>query len=189
MELKPEVLNKEWLLNCYLNRSDQSLFLDIETEGISKEKNDITVIGIFYRGAYRAFIKGLNLTKAYAFLAQVPIWITFNGEMFDLPFVKRKFPDLCMPEVHIDLYQLSGLFGLKGGLKKIEKDLGIFRQTEGMNGFDAVKLWRRWEELKDRDALRQLILYNKEDVVNLKKIMERLLEINFRKKKRSHLGG
>jgi len=41
-----------------------------------------------------------------------------------------------------------------------------------MNGYDAVKLWRRWEDLGDRSALRTLILYNREDVVNLRRIME-----------------
>ena len=62
--------------------------------------------------------------------------------------------------------------GLRGGLKKIEKMLGIVRETEGLNGYDAVKLWKKWVEKKDKSALKKLIIYNKEDVVNLKKIMD-----------------
>ena len=62
--------------------------------------------------------------------------------------------------------------GLRGGLKKIEKKLGIIRETEGLNGYDAVKLWKKWVEEKDKSALKKLIIYNKEDVVNLKKIMD-----------------
>ena len=50
--------------------------------------------------------------------------------------------------------------------------MGIVRKTEGLNGYDAVKLWRKWTEEKDKKALRKLILYNKEDVINLKKIMD-----------------
>jgi uncharacterized protein YprB with RNaseH-like and TPR domain len=63
--------------------------------------------------------------------------------------------------------------GYSGGLKNIEKLLGISRSedTEGMTGFDAVKLWRQYER-GDREALDKLIKYNKEDIVNLKTIIE-----------------
>ncbi|MDM7202769.1 MAG: ribonuclease H-like domain-containing protein, partial [Thermodesulfobacteriaceae bacterium] len=68
------------------------------------------------------------------------------------------------------------LLGIKGGLKKVEKILGLERKTEGMNGYDAVKLWKRWQEEKDRAALRKLILYNREDVVNLKILLDYIIQ-------------
>lgn len=148
------------------------LFVDIETEGLSKEKNDITLIGIYKEGRYYPFIKNLNLDKALKFLAYTPIWITFGGENFDVPFIKKTFPQLKTPLIHIDLFFLTKEVGLRGGLKKIEKMLGIVRETEGLNGYDAVKLWRKWIEEKDKSALKKLIIYNKEDVVNLKRIMD-----------------
>jgi len=166
------LLNEASLCRYYFTYQDRVLFLDIETEGLSKEKNDITVIGVYHCGAYRPFIKGFNLERAFELLSRVPIWVTFNGDNFDIPFVKVKFPELSTPYLHIDLYKLSLAVGLRGGLKKIEKILGIPRKTAGMNGYDAVKLWRRWEELGDRSALSTLILYNREDVVNLKRIMD-----------------
>ncbi len=156
----------------YLYFPSELLFVDIETEGLSKERNDITVIGIYKKGIYHSFIKDLNLNEAFTLLAETPIWITFGGENFDIPFIKKTFPDLKTPIVHIDLLSLSKKVGLKGGLKKIEKALGIERETDGLNGYDAVKLWRRWVEERDKRALDTLILYNKEDVVNLKKIMD-----------------
>ncbi|HEA83861.1 MAG TPA: exonuclease [Thermodesulfobacterium geofontis] len=161
---------EKWLL--YLYFPSHLLFVDIETEGLSKEKNDITLIGIYKEGRYYPFIKGFNLNKALKYLAFTPIWITFGGENFDIPFIKRTFPHLETPLVHIDLFFLTKELGLKGGLKKIEKFLGIVRKTEGLNGYDAVKLWRKWTEEKDKKALRKLLLYNKEDVINLKKIMD-----------------
>ncbi len=156
----------------YLHFPSELLFVDIETEGLSKKRNDITIIGICKKGVYYSFIKDLNLGEAFKLLAETPIWITFGGENFDIPFIKKTFPDLKTPIVHIDLLLLSKKVGLKGGLKKIEKALGIERETDGLNGYDAVKLWRRWVEEKDKNALDTLILYNKEDVVNLKKIMD-----------------
>lgn len=161
---------EKWQL--YLHFPSELLFIDIETEGLSKKRNDITIIGIYKENRYYSFIKDLNLEKAFALLAETPIWITFGGENFDIPFIKKTFPDLKTPLVHIDLFLLTQEIGLKGGLKKIEKVLGIERETDGLNGYDAVKLWRRWVEEGDFESLEKLILYNKEDVVNLKKIMD-----------------
>jgi uncharacterized protein YprB with RNaseH-like and TPR domain len=186
-EVGVQNLSKEKLCYYYFSYPDKVLFLDIETEGLSKERNDITVIGIYHQGAYRPFIKGLNLHRAFEFLSGIPIWVTFNGENFDIPFIKAKFPELSTPHLHIDLFQLTGAIGLKGGLKKIEKALGIIRKTEGLNGYDAVKLWRRWEEFGDKSALRTLILYNREDVVNLKRIMEHVGRLILEEAKNSFL--
>ncbi len=40
-----------------------------------------------------------------------------------------------------------------------------------LTGFDAVRLWKQYER-GDQDALDKLIKYNKEDIVNLKTIIE-----------------
>jgi len=170
------VPDKRELLKLYLKAPDQALFLDIETEGLSKERNDITLIGIYKGRHYLPFIKDMNLEKVLAHLSTTPIWITFGGENFDIPFIKRAFEGRVYPRVHIDLYHFTRLVGLKGGLKKIEKALGLTRETEGMNGYDAVKLWKRWKEERDKASLRKLILYNREDVVNLKMILEYVIE-------------
>jgi len=106
----------------YLYYPQEVLFVDIETEGLSKEKNDITVIGIFKNDEYRAFVKGFNLEDAFDVLNTTPVWVTFGGENFDLPFLKKKFPELEAPVIHLDLFHLTRRIGLKGGLKKIEKD-------------------------------------------------------------------
>jgi uncharacterized protein YprB with RNaseH-like and TPR domain len=56
---------------------------------------------------------------------------------------------------------------LKGGLKRMEERFGIVRATRGMNGWDALQLWARHETAGDQDALRLLLEYNREDVMNL----------------------
>ena len=171
-EFKKLNLSEKEKWQVYFYFPSHILFVDIETEGLSKEKNDITLIGIYKEGRYYPFIKNLNLDKALKFLAYTPIWITFGGENFDVPFIKKTFPQLKTPLIHIDLFFLAKEVGLRGGLNKIEKMLGIVRETEGLNGYDAVKLWKKWVEEKDKNALKKLIIYNKEDVVNLKKIMD-----------------
>jgi uncharacterized protein len=75
--------------------------------------------------------------------------------------------------VHIDLRYVLMRLGHRGGLKTIEQRLGIQRpiDLQGMNGYDAVLLWNRYRE-GDSQALDTLIRYNREDVVNLKTLME-----------------
>ena len=67
---------------------------------------------------------------------------------------------------------------LYGGLKKVEVKLGIPRQIEGIGGWEAVLLWRRYQQYGDTQALDTLLKYNAEDVMNLKILKEKLDSIN-----------
>ena len=64
---------------------------------------------------------------------------------------------------------------LYGGFKAVERQLGIARALTEVNGYQAVLLWWRYVESFDLDALNALLAYNKEDVVNLRILKERLL--------------
>ncbi len=153
------------------------LFLDLETEGLSKERNAITVVGTYAQDRYRAFVQGVNLHRAAEFLQAFPVWVTFGGTHFDLPFLKKHFPELELPVWHIDLRFLFRRLGYRGGLKKLELEFGLFRKSRGLDGYEAVKLWQRWQRSKDRQALRTLLLYNREDVENLKPLLEIACEL------------
>lgn len=171
---------------AYDDFKDKCCFLDIETTGLDKRNDDITVIGLFDGHKSRTFVNGKNLEdfgeeiKKYSFL------VTFNGALFDLPFIREKFPDVTFNQMHSDLRFVLRHLGFVGGLKKIEKDFGIERQDDlaGMTGLDAVKLWRYYKRFNDNKALDKLIRYNIEDIENLKILME-FAYTNLRKK---HLG-
>ena len=64
--------------------------------------------------------------------------------------------------------------GLSGGLKNIEKCLGIARDGEGkdVDGKEAVRLWKRYKRKNEKNALQKLIEYNKKDIRNLEPLME-----------------
>lgn len=148
------------------------LFLDIETEGLSKERNGLTVLGTMVGRCYRAFVAGHNLEEGPAYLARFPVWVTFGGARFDLPFLRAHFPRLPQPALHIDLWRVFRDLGYRGGLKKLEERFGLSRRTRGFTGYDAVKLWQRWRRQRDRRALRLLLFYNREDVANLRPLLE-----------------
>lgn len=151
-------------------------YLDIETTGLSRYTDIITMVGIYDGKTAKSYIHGQDLEEAYEKLKEFDIVVTFNGKTFDIPFIehhaKQKY-DL----IHFDLRFMLKEFGLSGGLKKIEQNLGIIRDDEviGVDGFEAVRLWRKYKN-GDENALRKLLIYNKEDIVNLKYLLDYYLE-------------
>jgi uncharacterized protein YprB with RNaseH-like and TPR domain len=149
------------------------VYVDIETSGNNSHLDEITVIGAYDGSSVHTFVNGINLEAFEVFIAPYEIMVTFNGSCFDVPYIRRWFRNIALPPAHIDLRFLLNRLGYGGGLKKIEKRLGIFREpaVEGMDGYDAVQLWEA-HQWGDPDALGRLIDYNTEDIVNLKPLME-----------------
>jgi len=151
----------------------KTAFIDIETTGLSKHRNKITTIGLFDGQDSKVYIRGKNLDKFTEDIKDYSMIVTFNGRCFDIPFIKAKYPEVEFDQLHVDLRFLMYELGYKGGLKKIEKDLGIARddEIEGVDGYEAVRLWKRYEK-GDEEALRTLVAYNLADVENLKILMD-----------------
>jgi uncharacterized protein YprB with RNaseH-like and TPR domain len=151
-----------------------AVYLDIETSGLYGGVDEITVIGIYDGTQVKTFIQGINLDAFETEIASYDLMITFNGAQFDLPFIRRQFPNIWLPPAHIDLRFFLKKLGYRGGLKAIERECNLARDPNinGMDGFDAVLLWRAYQA-GDRSALERLIQYNTADIVNLKPLMER----------------
>jgi uncharacterized protein YprB with RNaseH-like and TPR domain len=152
---------------------DRAAYLDIETSGDHYGRDLITVIGLYDGSHVHTFVNGKNLQEFEIIVSSYELLITFSGSNFDLPWIKRCFPNITLPAGHIDLRFLFNRLGYKGGLKRIEKYFGISRDRtiEGMSGFEAIQLWDAYT-WGDQDALDLLIRYNTADTVNLKPLME-----------------
>ena len=155
-------------------------YLDIETTGLSPTGAEITVIGIHVcNGDAATFVHlvGMDITadSILEALNGVQILHTYNGRRFDLPFIHRKL-GINLEEMfsHRDLMYDCWRNNLRGGFKSVEQQLGIERESKGITGFDAVRLWWRYVDAFDLDALNTLLKYNKEDVLNLKILKEKL---------------
>jgi uncharacterized protein YprB with RNaseH-like and TPR domain len=155
-------------------------YLDIETTGLTFSSSDITVIGInIWDNGTSRFVQlvGKDITERSILeaLQGVSIIYTYNGSRFDLPFIRGHLGvNLTKAFTHIDLMYHCWRKNLYGGLKSVERQLGIERRLVGIDGYEAVKLWWRYVNSFDLDALDTLLQYNKEDVVNLKSLKERL---------------
>ena len=110
--------------------------------------------------------------------------VTFFGAGFDIPKLKKAFPEVPFDQIHLDLCYALKRVGYRGGLKKIERQLGIARsgETDGLTGRDAIRLWNEYQSGRD-SSLKLLVDYNREDVVNL----ERLAQIAYDKLQRTLL--
>jgi uncharacterized protein YprB with RNaseH-like and TPR domain len=141
-------------------------YLDIETCA----DNQITVIGIYRedRGFVQLVGGGITDVSVWEALEGADVLCTFNGDRFDLPILERQVRlDLRSRLQSMDLLRECRARGIKGGLKRLEERFGIARTTRGMKGWDAVRLWARYEQEGDQEALRHLLEYNREDVMNL----------------------
>ncbi|MFN7162642.1 MAG: ribonuclease H-like domain-containing protein, partial [Fimbriimonadales bacterium] len=85
------------------------------------------------------------------------------------PVLYKNFPRLALDQLHLDLCPTLRRVGLRGGLKRIEQQLGLIRDPdlEGLSGREAVLLWQAYR-LGHDSALETLLRYNREDIVNLK---------------------
>jgi uncharacterized protein len=159
---------------AYDDFKDRCCFLDIETTGLDKRNDDITVIGLYDGNKSKVFVNGKNLDDFKEEIGKYSFIVTFNGLLFDMPFIRAKFPDMKSNQLHADLRFVLRQLGYSGGLKNIEKEFGIEREGDlkNMNGLDAVHLWHQYKRYNDKKALDKLIRYNIEDIENLKILME-----------------
>jgi len=155
-------------------------YLDIETTGLSRHYDYITVIGIYLVNEKESKLVQLvgeeiredNLRET---LQDVCSIYTYNGSRFDLPFIRTHLEvDLTEVHQHRDLMYDCWHRNLRGGFKAVERLLGIPRQLTEIDGLEAVRLWWRYKNYDDEDALRVLLKYNEEDVVNLKALREKI---------------
>ena len=159
---------------------DEVVFLDIETTGLSRH-SAVTVVGLARAGEFRALVRGRDLTRRELAreLDGAKMIVTYNGASFDLPMLRGHHPVPHLELPHLDLRYISRRVGLSGGLKHIERTLGLERDREFamMSGEDAVHLWHLWERRANEKALDLLLRYNRADVLNLQDVADRVCEM------------
>lgn len=163
---------EHWRL--YPEFQDDAVYFDIETDG--REAQAPTVVSLFDSKGLHVFIQGRNMDALPEAMAARRLWVTFNGSCFDVPVLRdyfgpARFP---VPDAHIDLRFVTRRLGMGGGLKEIEGKIGAERppHMKGVNGYDAVLLWRAYQRRGDVEALRFLVEYNLYDAFQLRTLMD-----------------
>lgn len=155
-------------------------YLDIETTSLSSSDGELTVVGTYLDGGNtERFIqlvgKEISTARLLEALEKVQVLYTYNGGRFDLPYIQAKLGiDLTKHCLHHDLMYDCWRRNLYGGLKEVERQLGIERKSAGIDGYMAVRLWLNYKFYDDEKALLMLLGYNREDVLNLKLLRQKL---------------
>ena len=166
-------LPKRELYRVAASFPERCTFLDIESTGLSTHYDRITLVGWSVGSTYTALIDPDRVSQLLHDLREYPIVVTFNGSLFDLPFLAKRFRMDWSDVFHVDLRYLAKRVGLTGGQKKIEDEIGITREgsLQELDGAGAVSLWFDYKE-GDLEALRKLVRYNHADIEGMKYLFE-----------------
>lgn len=157
----------------YRNFERDACFFDIETTGLDKNRNKVTTVSFYRDGESTTLVQGQDLTRERLEeeFFNSSMLVSFNGKRFDQPFLEHNY-NMNIKLPHIDLMYPFKRLGYSGGLKKIEKDLGVDRELEDVDGREAVRLWKMYEKKNDEAALDKLVRYNQYDAENLQDLLE-----------------
>jgi uncharacterized protein len=144
-------------------------FVDCEVDSHGK----LIVVTVSDRFTSATFVRGMSLSSQAitAMVNSYRLIVTYNGSAFDMVKLKNFGVQFVIP--HLDLKPLCSRLGLKGGLKDIEKQLGIFRPKH-LRG-SAVDAWKAFWASGDREWLQLLVDYNEADAVNLHQLAEKCM--------------
>ncbi|HCO18644.1 MAG TPA: hypothetical protein DIT39_03405 [Tissierellales bacterium] len=177
------------------------LILDIETTGLSSKYNWIYLIGLAY---YDTESKEWFIEQLFAensseekdiLLALLPyvnarsLVVTYNGDAFDIPFIKARMDKnrISMPSIEsLDLFKLlknnSIFFNLPNlKLRTVEESLGIFRKDQ-YTGKECIDFYKEFTETGS-SYLREIILrHNHDDLCSMPGLLSLIRIIHDSKK-------
>ncbi|WP_435125940.1 ribonuclease H-like domain-containing protein [Halobaculum sp. D14] len=165
---------ERWRL--YEDFRESACFFDIETTGLSQERDDVTTVSFHRAGETSTLVQGRDLTAdaLREEFAAADLLVSFNGKRFDAPFLETSF-DVDVTTPHLDLMYPCRTLDLTGGLKPIEKAVGVDRDGPDITGRDAVRLWHQYQD-GDEDALETLVSYNRDDAANLRALADEVVD-------------
>lgn len=195
MIVNKNIINEYNLNHNFINNIfEDSVYVDIETTGLSSTKNSIISITILLKEEqsntlYQLFASSeedekdtieffINLIKDKKFI------ITYNGKSFDITFLNTKINKYCIDFdlnslISIDLYkdmksikEKISIANIK--LKTVEKYFGIIRNDE-LSGKDIIKLYESYKIHNKKEHMDLILAHNYEDVLYLPIIFDNIL--------------
>lgn len=182
----------EYPLDSIVNK-ESTLFFDIETTGFSRQYCKIYLIGVLYfigdQPMYTQwFAENFNdeanvLMAFHKFIKNYDTIIHFNGNSFDIPFVKERgakykldfnFDSFNSIDIYKPLTKLKHILKMENQKQKtFEEMLGI-KRTDPFTGGELVEVYNEYVRRKDEKLIFPLLLHNKEDVWNMGHLLKLL---------------
>ncbi len=157
--------------------SKRFAFIDVELDRFSRYAEP-TLLGICRGGLYIPLVRGFNLDSKSVeqALNGADVLVTYNGRRHDIHFLRQLLGREGRRLRMIDLRFVARKAGFSGGLKQLERTIGVERSryVELAAHGQTARLWKMWKSNGSRSALELLMAYNKEDTCNLHPIALKL---------------
>lgn len=172
-------------------------YFDIETTGLSRQKNMIYLIGAVYQEdkIYKSIqwfnddgASEENIIRQFVdFIKNYQVIINYNGTSFDIPFVyeraKRYNINFDIEAVHsFDLYKLASKCKKFLSLNDLkQKTLELFLRIDRTDKYDGgtlINVYYNYLKKRDDESCYLLLLHNFDDICNLVKITDFLSYID-----------
>ncbi len=166
------------------------LFFDIETTGLRKESTQVYLIGCaFYennRWNIRQYLtrsaldEQAVLEEFFRFAGGFTTLIHFNGDGFDIPYLRYKAEHYLIDSglerlKSFDIFkrakQLKKLLGLHSMKQRAIEDFFKIDRLDKLDGGLLIPYYFEYERSLDTDAERLMLLHNYEDITGMLKIM------------------
>ena len=184
-------INKVFPEKTIPEKTDSFLFFDIETTGFSKDNTILYLIGCgyFIENGFQ-FIQWFNddgtseeeILLAFHDILKQKDWqlVTFNGNSFDIPYLKRHYELNELPcDIEsfpsLDFYQFlkpfQSLFQMTHGKQKDwEHFLELYRE-DIYDGGQLIAVYKEYLMNKEEALLHNLLLHNEEDFLGMKYLL------------------
>lgn len=182
------IVSKNHLHNKDLALDPNSYIIDIETTGFSPKFAAIYMIGLVYEHKGQLISEQWLSEKEsdeyemlYKFnqrLSECPTLYHYNGDQFDMPFIKKRMANYritCADYESYDLLKVVRPFkkrlkldNLK--LKSIEAYFGYDRE-DPFSGGDLIEVYKAYQDKQDKELEQTLLLHNYEDLLGLMAVM------------------
>ena len=175
-------------LNMNLSRLPSDiLFFDIETTGFSPARSRLYLIGTAHMEDHAFAVTQYfaaspeeepELLEVFSsLLKQNPNLCSFNGNGFDLPYLKGRYeqlgleiPDMSQNsfyDIYKDLSAYRTVFGLQNMKQKtLEAFLGLERE-DIYSGGELIEVYRTYQKTGDAALLQLLLQHNQEDLTGM----------------------
>ncbi len=163
---------RKLIWRLFPNLREDILYFDVEATGLDKDKDSITTIATYNGKEIKLFVAGENLNQFPEYADNYSAIATFDGARLDIPLINRQL-NYFFSQIHFDLFYISRSLRVYGGLKKIERRIGVDRDPliQEIDGTFAIFLWKEYQETRDPKFLETLLSYNIEDVIHLEEML------------------
>lgn len=173
--------------------------LDIETTGLSPNFSAVILIGLVIFDGKETRLEQFFaetpaeekeiIALANKSLEDVDYVVTYNGKLFDIPFLNKrsekygiKFRALCNLDLFMIMKHYSDLPKLLGSMS--QKSLEVFAglstdRSDKISGKESVELYSQYQTTGSKDMLSQILLHNSDDIKQLFQLVSVIKHADF----------